>query len=172
MSAGSQKNPEPSNVETAAVAIPLSRPLLLRIYTVTPDYSWLPHGGSRLPRTNPKRQRGRTVTTPSLTLFEVAQFSAAKRRRSLAVGESPRFCNAPDLKAPEGRRQNRASPLRGFRVALQRFRGVSPCYLYTTFANSRGPRHEICAREIGSFCLPLFQERQDVRGNRGRVARD
>ena len=42
------------------------------------------------------------------------------------MGESPRFCNAPDLKAPEGRRQNRASPLRGFRVALQRFRGFSP----------------------------------------------
>ena len=62
----------------------------------------------------------------SLTRFEVAQFSAAKRRRSLAVGESPRFCKAPDLKAPEGRRQNRASPLRGFRVALQRFRGFSP----------------------------------------------
>ena len=46
------------------------------------------------------------------------------------------------------------------------------CYLYTTFANSRGPRHEICAREIGSFELPVFQEREDVRGNRGRVARD
>ena len=50
--------------------------------------------------------------------------------------------------------------------------GPLACYLYTTFANSRGPRHEICAREIGSFELPVFQEHEDVRGNRGRVARD
>ena len=32
------------------------------------DYSWTPPGGSRLPRCNPQRKRGRTVTTPSLTL--------------------------------------------------------------------------------------------------------
>ena len=34
----------------------------------TSDYSWPPHGGNVPPQSNPKRQRGRTVTTPSLTL--------------------------------------------------------------------------------------------------------
>ena len=44
--------------------------------------------------------------SPSLTLFEVAQFSAAKRRRSLAVGESPRFLGKDDHQAPKGRHSN------------------------------------------------------------------
>ena len=38
------------------------------VRTISRDYSRLPHGGSGLPRCNPQRQRGRTVTTPSLTL--------------------------------------------------------------------------------------------------------
>ena len=74
--------------------------------------------------TNPGDPLTRSVS------FEVALFSAAKRRRSLAVGESPRICRTLDPKAPKGRRtnatDNRASPLRGFPITSRRFRGFSP----------------------------------------------
>jgi len=52
--------------------VPSPPPVLDKTKTVgeraSPHYSWLPHGGNRLSRSNPQRKRGRTVTTPSLTL--------------------------------------------------------------------------------------------------------
>ena len=105
-------------------------------------------------------------------------FSTAKRSQPLAGGRLRRTTGKRSTTHVAFRRNARGRGA-GIPPGCETFRDIEPVVrlrrsgcLCTTFANSRGPQHETCAREIGSFDLPVFQERENVRGNLKRVARD
>jgi hypothetical protein len=62
--------------------------------------------------------------------FEVAEFLAAKRRRRLAVGASPRKQRKTKHQPRRGEASHvgslLVSPLRGFGALMTKFRGLSP----------------------------------------------
>src|SRR5439155_9461530 len=65
-----------------------------------------PAAGTAIVEINASFPRKPSERSSSLTLFDVAQFSAAKWRRSLAGGENPRFRDKQRDQAPKGRRLN------------------------------------------------------------------